>query len=281
MEDRTGANAGQYKTAATANTLDFSTIETLIGGNANDTLTFAGIGTVTLTALGTVDGFNATESVYTGTIRNINTVLGGAGSDTLIGLDTAGMFEIDGTNRYINGNTLDFSLVELAKGGAGNDSFLISNSQTINLKGMGGDDKFIFADNATLSGATPAIDGGIGTDTLDYSAYTTTPVIVDMAAGTAMNITGGFNAIETLIGGQSNVIYGTSGNDTIIGGTGNDTLVGRGGDDLYIFNPGWGVDTVIETRGRRQRHNRLHGGRLCHHVQLQRTNYYHHQAAST
>ena len=111
---------------------------------------------------------------------------------------------------------------------------------------MGGDDRFVFADNLTLSGTAPTIDGGLGNDILDYSAFTTTLVNVDMQSGTAMNISGGFTGIETVIGGRNNVLYGTTGNDTLTGGSGNDTLVGRGGDDTYIFVNGWGVDTVIE-----------------------------------
>ncbi len=39
------------------------------------------------------------------------------------------------------------------------------------------------------------------------------------------------------------------GNDTLIGGTGNDVLQGGGGSDTYVFNPGDGLDEVLDDPG--------------------------------
>ena len=84
---------------------------------------------------------------------------------------------------------------------------------------------------------------------LDYSAYTATPVIVDMASGQAMNINGnatnGFSGIETphwrakqryLWHVRQRYHYLWLDNTLVTGGT----------DDSYVFRPGWGIETVIE-----------------------------------
>jgi VCBS repeat-containing protein len=42
-------------------------------------------------------------------------------------------------------------------------------------------------------------------------------------------------------------LTGEGGNDTLAGGAGNDTLIGGGGNDTYVYNPGDGVDTIIDT----------------------------------
>ena len=58
-------------------------------------------------------------------------MLGVFGTDTLVGLATGGIYELDGTNRYLSGgHELAFWLVEVVMGGIGNDTFLISGNQT-------------------------------------------------------------------------------------------------------------------------------------------------------
>ena len=64
---------------------------------------------------------------------------------------------------------------------------------------------------------------------------------------------------DTLNGGSGNdIYYGQAGNDflsddiesygvdTLDGGIGNDTLNGAGGNDVYIFNRGYGSDTIVD-----------------------------------
>ncbi|MDP5220713.1 calcium-binding protein [Ruegeria sp. 2205SS24-7] len=54
---------------------------------------------------------------------------------------------------------------------------------------------------------------------------------------------------DLLIGGSGNdTIAGSSGNDTLRGGTGNDDLSGGSGNDLFIFELGWGQDSVSDSR---------------------------------
>jgi len=47
----------------------------------------------------------------------------------------------------------------------------------------------------------------------------------------------------------ADILTGTSGNDTLQGGAGNDLLSGGAGNDTYIFNPGDGVDRIVDSGG--------------------------------
>ena len=103
-------------------------------------------------------------------------------------------------------------------------------------------DRFVFADGAVFNGT---LDGGAGSDTLDYSAYTT-PVCVNLSGAVvtangltcqphaAMNVSGGiadqlFN-IENLVGGAGNdLLVVTMANNILTGNGGNDVLIGNGG----------------------------------------------------
>ena len=119
-------------------------------------------------------------------------------------------------------------------------------------------------------------DGG-GTDTYDFSNYTTN-LVVDLAPGgwtttsaaQLADLGGGFYAgqfargnianaylfqgnlaslIENAVGGTGNDrITGNQGNNTLNGGAGSDTLTGAGGDDTIIG--GIGIDTCVWTVNR-------------------------------
>ena len=53
---------------------------------------------------------------------------------------------------------------------------------------------------------------------------------------------------DTLAGGNGNdSLYGENGDDTLIGGAGNDYLVGGNGADTYVFNKGFGNDSIDNT----------------------------------
>ena len=57
-----------------------------------------------------------------------------------------------------------------------------------------------------------------------------------------INGTSGNDYIDGLSG--NDVIYGNDGDDTLVGNAGNDRLIGGNGNDTYIFNAGWGNDTI-------------------------------------
>src|SRR5262249_34348873 len=141
------------------------------------------------------------------------------------------------------------------------------------LNGGAGDDTFIFEDGARVFGR---IEGGQGSDTLDYSAYTT-QVIVNMEGATPTATgTGKIGAIENVFGGSGDDVFTgdradnlfrvNRGNDTIAAREGNDIVVGGDGDDVIldttVANPnvpefnvligGRGADTITGLGGKEE-----------------------------
>ena len=47
---------------------------------------------------------------------------------------------------------------------------------------------------------------------------------------------------------KNDILQGTDENDLVFGGKGNDTLSGGAGDDVYVYTPGDGEDTIIDTQ---------------------------------
>jgi serralysin len=100
-----------------------------------------------------------------------------------------------------------------------------------------------------------------GTDTLDYSGFSTNQMInlnaetfsnvgpgvgnVSIARGVVIENAIGGSGNDTLLGNSaSNVLTGNGGNDTLDGGAGADTMIGGLGDDkYYVADPG---DLVVE-----------------------------------
>jgi hypothetical protein len=129
----------------------------------------------------------------------------------------------------------------------------VSFSETANLHGGKGADTFVFSDGAGVDGT---IDGGGGTNALDYSAYNSS-VIVDLQTGAATGVGGGVANIQNVTGGSGtsspnggpgsagvyNILVGNGGN-VLIGGNGRpnlliagasaSTLIGGNEDDILI-----------------------------------------------
>jgi filamentous hemagglutinin family protein len=146
-----------------------------------------------------------------------------AGGSELIGTNTNTTFTITGTdagNISGFGSPLTFSSIENITGGSANDTFAFTN-------------------NATISGT---IDGGAGTDTLDYSAYTS-PLTVNLAALDGINIeqvVGTANATSTLIANNTANTWTITGNNsgTVNGLNFSDfsNLTGGNSNDTFQFN---------------------------------------------
>jgi hypothetical protein len=224
----TGAGSG------TAGTVSFSGMSNLTGGSGADTFTLAAAGSIS----GKIDGGAGTDTLkYTstsavtvnlasltatgaGSIANFEVFAGGTNTgDTLVGPNTANTWTVSTANSG-KLNALTFSGFENLTGGSLNDNFVLGKS----------------------IGVTGHIDGGAGLNMLDYAAYTTA-VNVNLATGTATNITHGVSNVAVVRGGAGNdTIAGDSGNDILIGGAGNDTLTAGGGRDL-LFG-GLGADTL-------------------------------------
>ena len=145
----------------------------------------------------------------------------------------------------INGSTANGggSGGQTINGTSGNDTLTgTSGNDTIN--GLGGNDLFL----AGSTGGADVIDGGTGSDSIEFKERATSGVVVDFAAGT---ITGGssgtisFTGIERTVTGNFNdsltgnaagqTLTGQGGADTLWGAGGIDTLWGGAGADRFIF----------------------------------------------
>ncbi len=164
------------------------------------------------------DTFNVTAPRAGGLATTVD---GNGGSDILIAPATQNEWQILGQNLGRLNTSTTFVDVESLDGGANGDTFH-------------------FANGAGVSGK---IDGAGGFDTLDYQNFTT-PVNVNLGAGTATKVGGGIARILNAFGGSaSDVLTGNSGNNVLLGNGGADQLNGgAGGRDLLVG--GLGADTL-------------------------------------
>jgi acrosin len=232
----------------------FAGIEGFVGGGGTDTLTAPSqdnVWNITATNTGTISGFasyafssfenltggsGADEFHFADGVGITGILQGGSGNDRMIFTSYGASHGVTMNVTTNNGGTITspgvsfgFSSVEGFTGGAGND--------TINL-GAG----------RLLSGT---IDGGAGTNTLSYAAYTTT-VRVNLSTGAAIGIAnganGGVTGFQNVTGGSgADVLIGDSAVNVLIGGGGNDVLVGNDGND--ILDGGAGRDILIGGNG--------------------------------
>lgn len=260
----TGANAGRV--AGTGVSYFFTGMENLRGGSAADTFSFesatAGVhgidgggGTDTLdyTIFGNVFGRQvfvfltnpASPLISTATgvegaegFSNVESIIGSGLNDFLMGYAGANTWTITGPN-------------------AGNVNSRISFRSFETLRGAESSDRFVFA-NANAS--VGKIDGGGGSDTLDYRTFAraVTVTIGDATTpSTATGITGpeGFVSIENLVGsGLSDTLKGplaanvwnvTANNTGTLNGwlsfAGIENLTGNALADRFAFANGFGV----------------------------------------
>lgn len=195
-----------------------------------------------------------------------NTLEGGAGGDTIFGLDgddyivggrdslasrdinnTIPIEDLDDQTESDDGN-------DALYGGRGNDTILGGAGDDL-LDGGDGDDVLMGQDGADT------FRGGAGVDTVDYSNESPFQLLVNLATNTAVGGTASgdtFDSIENLIGSDDRIdrfigtdddnhFWGRGGGDVFNGGGGNDILDGgRDGDILYGDD---GDDTLIGGSG--------------------------------
>jgi hypothetical protein len=233
----TGANAGNL------NGIAFTGVANVGGGSNTDTFKFAAAGSIS----GKVDGGGGTNTLdysgdgglaatvnlataaatRTGGFAHIQSLVGStSAADLLIGPNTTNTWSITAGNGGTVGS-FSFSGVENLTGGSANDTFKFSNGK----------------------GVTGTVDGGGGTNTLDYSLYTT-GVTVDLTAGTATG-TGGIANIENVTGSPANdSITGNLASNVIVGNGGTDVLNGGGGgSDLFILGSTQAAATTVTGAG--------------------------------
>jgi len=212
---------------------------------------------------------NALNNTITGNSGN-NLLDGGAGGDTMAGgagddtyvVDNIGDVVVEAVNAgtdtvlasvsyTLASNIENLDLVGAANiNGTGNalDNLIVGNSGNNTLTGMEGNDTYVVDNAADV--VVEAANEGI--DTVQSSvSYTLSGNVENLTLTGTASINAIGNALDNVITGNSgaNVLDGGAGADTLIGGQGNDTLLGGAGNDRYIFNPGDGADTIIDTLG--------------------------------
>ncbi len=232
----TGANSG----AASAVTGGFSNIQSLVGGDMNDTFTIAGGGSLggsidgggdpEANVLAYVTNHNAIEvtgansgtaSAITGGFSNIQSLVGGDMNDTFtiaVGGSLGGSIDGGGDPEanvlaYVTNN----NAIEVTGANSGAASAITGGFTNIQSL-VGGDmnDTFTIAAAGSLGGS---IDGG-GDPEANVLAYVTNDndfEVTGANSGTASNVAGGFSNIQSLVGGDMNDTFTIAGGGSLVG----------------------------------------------------------------
>jgi hypothetical protein len=143
------------------------------------------------------------------------TLDGGGGTNTLQGPNNANTWQITGASSGTLDGIVKFVSVQ-------------------NLTGGSASDAFDFQTGGSLAGQ---IDGGAGTNTLDYTRFMG-DVTVDLPLGSATAVAQGIANIQNVNGSQGNdLIIGDANPNVLRGGTGRNIIIGGGGGD-QIFGGG-------------------------------------------
>jgi Ca2+-binding RTX toxin-like protein len=240
--------------------------DTLVGGSGNDSLnggngqnTYAfdngwGVDTIADSAgTGLVDFRNATGNLtidlnagsisqgsnavsWSGSI--IDHAVGGYNNDTITGTSEA---------NYLDGQSGDDSIAA-----AGGDDTLVGGTGNDTLDGGSGENSYVFESNW----GQDSISGDSGTGTVDLSGVAAN-LSIQLTSGSGAEVTDGVNSIqwssdivENAVAGSGNdTLSGSSGDNILEGGAGDDSLSGGSGNDTYVFNLGFGKDTIIDASG--------------------------------
>jgi hypothetical protein len=107
--------------------------------------------------------------------------------------------------------------------------FALGPSASVLVKGGTGNDRFKLTNNPGAPSLT--LDGGAGTNTLDYSLYVG-DVRVNLGLGTATGAAGGLSNFQNVTGSQGNdLLVGNANANVLIGGTGRNVIIGGAGPD--------------------------------------------------
>ena len=156
-------------------------------------------------------------------------VIGSSGNDTM--------------NLNIN-RTSEFSGNLSLKMGAGNDTLnnaRLQNGDSVDM-GTGDDTVALIADTGVIGSLSLSnLDGGAGTDTLDFSNLSDPGLTLSLKSVGATNFENiiGTSQGDVIVGDAgANKLEGSGGNDTILGLGGNDTLLGGIGTDSFTGGAG-------------------------------------------
>ena len=220
----------------------------LVGGNGNDTVIGNG-GADTLhggTGADYLDGSGGNdiylvddagdvvfEAFNAGTDEVQATIAAYTLTDNVENLRFTGLGSFSGTGNGLNNRLTSGSGDDTLDGGAGVDTM---------LGGTGNDTYHV--DN-TSDFINEALLGGVDT-VFTTTSYSLGRNVENLVSTNATGATLRGNALSNQITGGSGAdnIFGANGNDTIEGGAGNDTMAGGGNSDVFVFNAGFGADTI-------------------------------------
>lgn len=199
-----------------------NTINAILGGSGQDTL--RGLG-----GNDTLNGGNGNDLI-----------LGGIGDDSINGGDGNDIINGQAGKDLINGGAGDDILRGLfhedtINGGAGNDIINGGSRDDVLNGGLGND---------TLLGdeGNDSIMGGAGNDTLRGGNGKDT-----LSGGSADDVlTGGLHSDLLMGDGGADTLKGDDGYDTLNGGAGRDKLIGGNHADDFVFDAGFGRDTIVD-----------------------------------
>lgn len=236
---------------------DFAIFDRVDGGSGYDTVVVEGTAGVNFN-MGLTQTENFTGSLGNDTVIgsvNSDTIRGNAGADVYITLEGDDVIYIDDADVQAQGSSFidmgsgyDKIYVESTTGvsfdisgtnaeeiiaSEGNDVFTNSGNDRIKIFANGGDDT-IYA-----SSSIDMMDGGSGSDTIDYS-NSNAGVIVNLTTNVA---NGGYaqndilTNFENVVGTAFNdALTGDSGDNSFKSGSGNDTINGVSGYDLFSID---------------------------------------------
>jgi Ca2+-binding RTX toxin-like protein len=243
----------------------------LYGRDGNDTLIGVGGNDV-------LDGGLGNDSYY---VSAGDVIVDAGGIDTVYASGTWALHpELENITAVSGATSFQGNNLTNVMTGNAADNYFNPRAGDDTLIGDAGNDYFDMSTGRTATPGTRVLDGGAGTDTVDYDGYARSAVTIDLAAGTASG--GGdlgagsatLASIERAVGGAYNdqitgssgpnelfgrggndsisggggddILWGGVGDDTLAGGAGNDVLVGSYGNDTYLFGRGDGSDIVRE-----------------------------------
>ena len=236
--------------------------DTIIGGEGNDDID-GGAGTDFIDESANTTGLVVTLSNVAGagnivdgaeidTLDNVENIDTGSGLDTFFisdsddniinagaGNDVATISGGSGTITITRtGGDVD---VSDTGGGIGTDEY--NSVFQVNVNGSGTNDTFVVMDaNDNI------LDGGAGTDSIDY-ATTSDDIFVDFTSASTANVSGASIGADTLINFE--VISTDSGDDYFLfnATVGTVTINSRAGDDIFDFDDASGTLNLVDSSG--------------------------------